>query len=46
MCGVCVVEGVWMYSLSKVNGHKCTRMLSMGMGKSKYGGKAGAVAGV
>ena len=35
VCGVCVVEGVWMYSLS-MNGHKCIRMLSMGMGKSKY----------
>ena len=35
VCGVCVVEGVWMYGLS-MNGHKCIRMLSMGMGKSKY----------
>lgn len=35
VCGVCVVEGVWMCSLS-MNGHKCTRMLSVGMDKSKY----------
>lgn len=31
VCG----RGVWMYGLS-MNGHKCIRMLSMGMGKSKY----------